>query len=438
MMISNVIEGLKPVILMIVVQASLAGINIFYKLAGANGMNLSVLIAYRFVFAAAFITPIAAILERKSRPRVTWLILFQSSLAGMLLGSLAQNMYAHGVILTSATLASAMLNIVPAITFILGIFFRMEKLSFSTIVGKAKIIGTITCIGGAMFLSFYKGKEINIWPTIINLVKVVSKPGHVATTQQHGNISAIGIVLLLATCFSWAASLIVQVSINLFLLSKLLRNYPCSYSSSALMMIMAAIQSVVYALCTERDWNQWKLGWNIRLLAASYCGIIASTVIYPLLGWCIKMRGPVYVSIFNPLMLVIVAILGSLILDEKLHVGSVLGSAIIIIGLYMVVWGKSKELKNLLSQPTLSNSFNPMELDQNNFSSHHSIASNVLVGLGLPPDGLNFSSARHEINLADGNTSLRVVPHVDNDDADKREECTKSKRMLKGEIVDLV
>ncbi|XP_047340148.1 WAT1-related protein At1g68170-like [Impatiens glandulifera] len=414
---------------MTLVQASLAGINIFYKLAGANGMNLSVLIAYRFVFAAAFITPIAAILERKSRPRVTWLILFQSCLAAMLLGSLAQNMYAHGIIFTSATLATAMLNIVPAITFIIAIFLRMEKLIFSTIVGKAKITGTITCIGGAMFLSFYKGKEINIWPTIINLVKIVSKPGHVATTQQHGNISPIGIVLLLATCFSWAVGLIAQ--------SKLLRNYPCSYSSTALIMIMAAIQSVVYALCTERDWNQWKLGWNIRLLSASYCGIIASSVAYTLIGWCIQMRGPVYVSIFNPLMLVIVTILGSLILDEKLHVGSVLGSAIIIIGLYMVVWGKSKELKNLLSQPTRSNSFNPMELDQNNFSSHHSIASNILVGLGLPPDGLNFSSARHEINVGDVNTSSRVVPYVDND-VDKKEECTKSKRMLKGEIVDLV
>lgn len=46
--------------------------------------------------------------------------------------------------------------------------------------------------------------------------------------------------------------------------------YPCPYSITALMATMAAIQGVVFALCTERDWNQWKLGWNIRLLTVAY------------------------------------------------------------------------------------------------------------------------------------------------------------------------
>lgn len=48
------------------------------------------------------------------------------------------------------------------------------------------------------------------------------------------------------------------------------KRYPCHYSSTALMSLMASIQSVVFALCKERDWNQWKLGWDIRLLAALY------------------------------------------------------------------------------------------------------------------------------------------------------------------------
>lgn len=33
------------------------------------------------------------------------------------------------------------------------------------------------------------------------------------------------------------------------------------------------------------------------------------------------MRGPLFVSIFNPLMLVLVALAGSMVLDEKLHLG---------------------------------------------------------------------------------------------------------------------
>lgn len=45
--------------------------------------------------------------------------------------------------------------------------------------------------------------------------------------------------------------------------------YP-SYSGTDLMCVCASIQSVVYAMCTERDWSAWKLGWDIRLLTVVY------------------------------------------------------------------------------------------------------------------------------------------------------------------------
>ncbi|KAF5952033.1 hypothetical protein HYC85_009977 [Camellia sinensis] len=64
--IANTIHGLKPAMMMAVVQVALAGVNVFYKLASSIGMSMSVLIAYRFVFAAAFIVPIALLLERSS------------------------------------------------------------------------------------------------------------------------------------------------------------------------------------------------------------------------------------------------------------------------------------------------------------------------------------------------------------------------------------
>lgn len=46
--------------------------------------------------------------------------------------------------------------------------------------------------------------------------------------------------------------------------------YPCHFSSTALMSIMGALQAGVYAISTERDWTQWKLGWNLRLFAVLY------------------------------------------------------------------------------------------------------------------------------------------------------------------------
>lgn len=48
---------------------------------------------------------------------------------------------------------------------------------------------------------------------------------------------------------------------------------------------------------------------------------MASGVMFSLVAWCVKMRGPLFVSVFNPLLLVIVAIAGSLLLEEMLHLG---------------------------------------------------------------------------------------------------------------------
>nr|KJB48378.1 hypothetical protein B456_008G069300 [Gossypium raimondii] len=44
--------------------------------------------------------------------------------------------------------------------------------------------------------------------------------------------------------------------------------------------------------------------------------------------------------------MIITAALGSFILAEKVHLGSIIGTVIIIFRLYTVLWGKSKDQKN--------------------------------------------------------------------------------------------
>lgn len=48
---------------------------------------------------------------------------------------------------------------------------------------------------------------------------------------------------------------------------------------------------------------------------------MCSGVVVAVIAWCIQARGPVFVSIFNPLSLLIVALVGSLVLEEELHLG---------------------------------------------------------------------------------------------------------------------
>ncbi|XP_017615120.1 WAT1-related protein At1g68170-like [Gossypium arboreum] len=87
------------------------------------------------------------------------------------------------------------------------------------------------------------------------------------------------------------------------------------------MCLMGSIQGALYAVCTVRDWNQWKLGWNVRLLAVAFVGIMGSALFVFLVSWAVRLKGPLYAAIFNPLGLVLLAIVGSLLLDEKLHLG---------------------------------------------------------------------------------------------------------------------
>ncbi|XP_021274954.1 WAT1-related protein At1g25270-like [Herrania umbratica] len=332
---SDLLRGLKAVILILVVQAALGGVIVFYKLAVIYGMSVRVLVAYRFIFATACVIPLALILERKSKAKLTWKIVFQGFLSGLFGGALGPNLFIASLSLTSATFATAVSNLVPVATLILAVILRLERLGIRTLAGQAKLVGIFLSIGGAMIITFYKGEEINLWSTNINLAK---HSGDHATGKHAllGN-QVLGSLLALAACVSFAIWYIIQAKIS--------ENYPYIYSSTVLMCIAASVQATIYTIIAERNWSAWKLGWNIRLLSAVYTGAIGTALTVVLMTWCLRSRGPLFVSIFNPFTLVFVAIVGSLILNERLNIGSILGSVLIVIGVYVVLWGKAKEKK---------------------------------------------------------------------------------------------
>lgn len=49
-----------------------------------------------------------------------------------------------------------------------------------------------------------------------------------------------------------------------------LKNYPKKLYFISLQCISSSLQTFVVAIAMERDPNQWKLGWNIKLLAIVY------------------------------------------------------------------------------------------------------------------------------------------------------------------------
>ncbi|XP_014490060.1 WAT1-related protein At1g68170-like [Vigna radiata var. radiata] len=332
--IVKVVQELKPLLLMMLVQVAYTGNTVIASLAITDGMSIRVFSAYRHIFGAFITFILALIFERKNRPKLTLRVLVMTFLCGLFGGSLFQNLFFTAIALVSATYANAIFNMVPVVTFILSFLCGYEKLNLRTVVGKAKVMGTIIGVNGTMMLSFYKGIQINIWKNIhINLI-------HKKDNGQKGESDGkvwIGVLSGIGCCFSFSVWLIIQ--------AKLSKEYPSHHSSTSLMNSMAAVQATVFALCVEKDWNQWKLPSAIRILAALYSGIAVTTFVNIVTSWCVRKRGPLYASVFNPLTLVLVAATAPLLLQEKLYLGSVLGATLIVCGLYMVLWSKSKEMK---------------------------------------------------------------------------------------------
>ncbi|KAK4434243.1 WAT1-related protein [Sesamum alatum] len=96
-----------------------------------------------------------------------------------------------------------------------------------------------------------------------------------------------------------------------------------------------AASSFSYKQCSPEWTSSQKrhraVNWDTKLLAAAYSGIA-----YYVQGVIMKDRGPVFVTAFNPLSIVIVAILTSFILAEQMFLGRVIGAIVIVVGLYLV------------------------------------------------------------------------------------------------------
>ncbi|KAE9466106.1 hypothetical protein C3L33_01956, partial [Rhododendron williamsianum] len=210
------LNWLKPILVMIVAQIITVANNIFYKLAIIDSMPSSILVAYRFIFGTLSLAPFALYNSR-----------------------------------TKPTRKQAYL------TFVYGLL-GLETLAYGTCAGKIKLVGIMLSIGGVMLLAFFKRVEINInvSPTKFSLL-----PQHYQRTRDP-NDQVLGLVLAIIAAFSNACFLTIQ--------AKFKEDTQNIYLIPFMMNLMGAIQGVVYAIGVERDWEQWKLGWNIRFWASSF------------------------------------------------------------------------------------------------------------------------------------------------------------------------
>ncbi|CAN6244182.1 unnamed protein product [Urochloa humidicola] len=309
----NIPEKVKLLLGVLVLQCCLAGFHVVTRAALNMGISKIVFTVYRNSIALALLAPFAYLLEKKNRPPLTFTLLVQFFLAFCGI-TCNQGFYLLGLHYLSPTYASAIQNIVPAITFVLAACLRLEQVNISKRYGMAKVIGTVVSIGGATVITLYK----------------------------------VGCLFLLGNCFAWSGWMVLQAPV--------LKKYPARLSVLALTLVFGLVQLLAIAAFCENDSENWNLHSGGELFTVLYAGLVASGVALSLQIWCIDRGGALFTAIFQPVQTIMVAIMAAIMLGDELYTGGVIGAVLIVIGLYFVLWGKNMEKRssNQENEPELS------------------------------------------------------------------------------------
>lgn len=125
-----------------------------------------------------------------------------------------------------------------------------------------------------------------------------------------------------------------------------MKRYPAQLSLTTWMSFIGAAQSAVFTVCIEHRQAAWTIGFNIDLWSILYAvslirkyemllyskidrsnvggvwqGVVCSGLIIFIQLWCTEEKGPVFVTMFNPISTILVAVLAYFVLGERLYTG---------------------------------------------------------------------------------------------------------------------
>ncbi|KAJ0969618.1 hypothetical protein J5N97_022495 [Dioscorea zingiberensis] len=304
----------RPYVAMVVVQVIVAGMAMISKAAFNMGMNTFIFLFYRQAFSVIFLVPLFLIFGRLT---------------------INLDVYNVAIKFTSTTVATAATNAIPVLTFILAVLLKMETLNPRRLPGILKLFGVTLCLVGVLVIAFYKGPQLISLNSVHPVIHGSVANHHMISNSKKTWIK--GTFLMVLSAVAWSSWIVSQRFI--------LNEYPHQLIFQTLCAIFSTFQSFLVAVAFERRLSKWKLHFDFGLLAIAYSGLFIGVLAFYLQTWSIDKKGPVFAAIFTPLSLVITIALSALLLGEITYLGSVLGGAVMVIGLYSVLWGKIKEKK---------------------------------------------------------------------------------------------
>ncbi|VFQ73551.1 unnamed protein product [Cuscuta campestris] len=343
---TTVYNEVLPFAALVVMECINVGLNTLFKAATNQGFSNHVFVVYANGFAAICLLP-SPFFSTRSRvlPPLNSSIALKILLLGVL-GCAAQVLGYAGISYSSPTLASAISNLVPAFTFILALFFRMETLVLRSPTSRAKVMGTIVSVTGAFVVTLYKGPRIAVTTTTTTSPHATSDAIRFLTSTQSNWV--LGGLLLTTEYLLVPMWYIVQTQI--------MKEYPAELTVVFFYNIVVSVLAAIVGAFMVPDLTKWKIRLDISLASIICSGIFGSFLNNTIHTWALRMKGPVYVAMFKPLFIVIAVAMGVVILGDTLYLGSIIGSTILAIGFYTVMWGKAKEKDDNLKASDLESS----------------------------------------------------------------------------------
>lgn len=127
----------------------------------------------------------------------------------------------------------------------------MEKVEIKSINGKAKVVGTLVCVVGALILSLYKG-----------MVLINSRHSVVDEHHFRAKRFGVGAAFLAAGSLAWSSWFLMQ--------SRIGRYFPHRYSSTLIMSLFSSFQSAILCLAVDRKLSKWIVEGEVEILTVIF------------------------------------------------------------------------------------------------------------------------------------------------------------------------
>lgn len=336
------IEKALPFVAMVMVECGEVGMITLGKAAMNDGLSSLVYVVYYNALGTIILLPGFIFHScRNNRPPLTLSVLCKIFGLGFLGICLLQVCAYTGINYSSPTLAAALGNLIPAFTFLLAVIFRLEKFEIRKATSQAKAIGTMVAITGAFVMTFYQG------PALFKMIL-----DHNSHENEKNLLSSPNSKWILGG-FLIAITALCSSSWNVFQTATV-KEFPDEVTVVFLFCCFGTIQTAIVTLISVQSLDVWILDTRTELLSIVYAAIFGAAVRSSVITWCLRKKGPVYVSMFKPISVVIAVIMGIMFLGDVLHLGSMIGAVIIAVGVYTVLWGQSIECKMVIDDESLT------------------------------------------------------------------------------------